>query len=31
MAILNKVVQRLENSNASQALEQMNEMIEHLS
>jgi biotin-(acetyl-CoA carboxylase) ligase len=30
MVILNKVVQRLENSNASQALEQMNEMIEHL-
>lgn len=31
MVILNKVVERLENSNARQAIEQMNEMIENLS
>jgi BirA family transcriptional regulator, biotin operon repressor / biotin---[acetyl-CoA-carboxylase] ligase len=31
MVILNKVVERLENSNAKQAVAQMNKMIEHLS
>lgn len=31
MVILNKVVERLENSNSKQAVAQMNEMIEHLS